>query len=173
MAEYNSNYFDPHRYRIFLSFSKSILLLPPWNWLSLTMHVVTQALEALNKKDITEIKSYGKPPTLVEKVLEAVMILRGAEPSWSEAKRQLGKGMLDWVRWVYAKYIIHNIWILFISLVQAMACCWITPLKPGKNDNLQTFSNTLFWMKSYILWSKFSQTLFLKFQLSVSHHRFR
>ena len=70
------------------------------------MHVVTQALEALNKKDITEIKSYGKPPTLVEKVLEAVMILRGAEPSWSEAKRQLGKGLLDWARWVCAKDII-------------------------------------------------------------------
>jgi len=49
-----------------------------------------QALEALNKKDITEIKSYGKPPPLVEKVLEAVMILRGNEPTWAEAKRQLG-----------------------------------------------------------------------------------
>jgi len=47
-------------------------------------------LEALNKKDITEIKSYGKPPPLVEKVLEAVMILRGNEPTWAEAKRQLG-----------------------------------------------------------------------------------
>ena len=49
-----------------------------------------QALEALNKKDITEIKSYGKPPPLVEKCLEAVMILRGNEPTWAEAKRQLG-----------------------------------------------------------------------------------
>ncbi|ESN99364.1 hypothetical protein HELRODRAFT_67097 [Helobdella robusta] len=49
-----------------------------------------KALEALNKKDITEIKSYGKPPMLVEKVLEAVMILRGNEPTWVEAKRQLG-----------------------------------------------------------------------------------
>lgn len=27
------------------------------------------ALEALNKKDITEIKSYGQPPHLVRKVL--------------------------------------------------------------------------------------------------------
>jgi dynein heavy chain len=48
-------------------------------------------LEALNKKDITEIKSYGKPPALVETVLQAVMILRGNEPTWAEAKRQLGK----------------------------------------------------------------------------------
>ncbi len=48
-------------------------------------------MEALNKKDMTEIKSYGRPPTLVEKVMEAVMILRGAEPTWAEAKRQLGK----------------------------------------------------------------------------------
>ncbi|XP_054720078.1 dynein axonemal heavy chain 2-like [Uloborus diversus] len=49
-----------------------------------------KALEALNKKDIGEIKSYSKPPVLVEIVLEAVMILRQSEPSWTEAKRQLG-----------------------------------------------------------------------------------
>lgn len=54
-----------------------------------------QALEALNKKDITEIKSYGKPPPLVEKVLEAVMILRCQEATWAEAKRQLGELLLD------------------------------------------------------------------------------
>ncbi len=49
-----------------------------------------KALESLNKKDVGEIKSYTKPPPLVEKVLEAVMILRGNEPSWAESKRQLG-----------------------------------------------------------------------------------
>ena len=51
---------------------------------------IPQALESLNKKDMTEIKSYGRPPTLVEKVMEAVMILRGQDPTWAEAKRQLG-----------------------------------------------------------------------------------
>ncbi|GFT28694.1 dynein heavy chain 2, axonemal [Trichonephila clavipes] len=49
-----------------------------------------KALEALNKRDIGEIKSYAKPPVIVEMVLEAVMILRNSEPSWAEAKRQLG-----------------------------------------------------------------------------------
>ncbi|XP_078526452.1 dynein axonemal heavy chain 2 isoform X1 [Lissotriton helveticus] len=49
-----------------------------------------RALEALNKKDLTEIKSYGRPPVLVETVMQAVMILRGNEPTWAEAKRQLG-----------------------------------------------------------------------------------
>ncbi|XP_064639639.1 dynein axonemal heavy chain 2-like isoform X2 [Lineus longissimus] len=49
-----------------------------------------KALESLNKKDIGEIKSYGRPPQLVETVMQAVMILRGQEPSWGEAKRQLG-----------------------------------------------------------------------------------
>ena len=48
-------------------------------------------MESLNKKDMTEIKSYGRPPALVEKVMEAVMILRGQEPTWMEAKRQLGR----------------------------------------------------------------------------------
>ena len=49
-----------------------------------------KALESLNKKDMTEIKTYGRPPPLVEKVMEAVMILKGNEPTWNEAKRQLG-----------------------------------------------------------------------------------
>ena len=49
-----------------------------------------KALENINKKDLNEIRSYGKPPPLVEKVLEAVMVLRKNEPTWDEAKRQLG-----------------------------------------------------------------------------------
>lgn len=50
-----------------------------------------QALESLNKKDMTEIKSYGRPPPLVEKVMAAVMTLQCKEPTWAEAKRQLGE----------------------------------------------------------------------------------
>lgn len=49
-----------------------------------------QALDALNKKDLTEIKSYPKPPYKVEMVMEAVMVLKKVEPTWAEAKRQLG-----------------------------------------------------------------------------------
>ncbi|KAJ1562004.1 Dynein heavy chain 2, axonemal, partial [Cladochytrium tenue] len=49
-----------------------------------------KALEGINKKDLNEIRSYGKPPPLVEKVMEAVMILKKCEPTWDEAKRQLG-----------------------------------------------------------------------------------
>ncbi|KAK2576900.1 hypothetical protein KPH14_005525 [Odynerus spinipes] len=48
------------------------------------------ALEALNKKDLAEIKSFARPPPKVEMVMEAVMILKNAEPSWAESKRQLG-----------------------------------------------------------------------------------
>ena len=36
------------------------------------------------------MKAYGRPPALVETVMQAVMILKGADPSWAEAKRQLG-----------------------------------------------------------------------------------
>ncbi|KAK1890151.1 Dynein heavy chain 2 axonemal, partial [Dissostichus eleginoides] len=50
-----------------------------------------RALESLNKKDMTEIKSYGRPPTLVETVMTAVMTLLGKEPTWAEAKRQIGE----------------------------------------------------------------------------------
>ncbi|RZC39320.1 dynein heavy chain 2, axonemal-like [Asbolus verrucosus] len=44
-----------------------------------------RALDALSKKDISEMKSYGKPPQKVEMVMEAV------EPTWAESKRQLGE----------------------------------------------------------------------------------
>ncbi|KAM9425745.1 dynein axonemal heavy chain 2 [Pholidichthys leucotaenia] len=50
-----------------------------------------KALESLNKKDMTQIKSYGRPPALVETVMHAVMTLLGKEATWAEAKRQLGE----------------------------------------------------------------------------------
>ena len=56
-----------------------------------------KALEALNKRDLTEIRSFARPPILVERVLEAVMILRKSEPTWNEAKRQLSKLVEDCV----------------------------------------------------------------------------
>eukprot|EP01135_Chromosphaera_perkinsii_P000405 Nk52_evm52s78 gene=Nk52_evmTU52s78 len=54
------------------------------------LEAAEKALDALSKKDIGEVKSYGKPPAHVEMVLEAVMILLKCEPTWAEAKRQLG-----------------------------------------------------------------------------------
>ncbi|XP_040202767.1 dynein heavy chain 2, axonemal [Rana temporaria] len=50
-----------------------------------------KALDSLNKRDLTEIRAYGRPPALVETVMQAVMTLRGNEPTWAEAKRQLGE----------------------------------------------------------------------------------
>jgi dynein heavy chain len=52
--------------------------------------MANKALEGINKKDLNEIKVFGKPPPLVEKVMEGVLILRKNEPTWEEAKRQLG-----------------------------------------------------------------------------------
>jgi len=49
-----------------------------------------QALLSLNKKDLSEVKSYSQPPLLVAKVMEAVMVLKNVEPTWAEAKKQLG-----------------------------------------------------------------------------------
>ncbi|GLG99034.1 Dynein heavy chain, cytoplasmic, partial [Gryllus bimaculatus] len=58
-----------------------------------------RALDSLNKRDMTEVKSYGRPPPKVEMVMEAVMILKQADPTWAEAKRQLGQtNFLDQLR---------------------------------------------------------------------------
>ncbi|XP_050531221.1 dynein axonemal heavy chain 2 isoform X2 [Daktulosphaira vitifoliae] len=48
------------------------------------------ALNSLNKKDLSEVKSFSRPPDRVKLVLEAVMTLKQSEPTWNEAKRQLG-----------------------------------------------------------------------------------
>ena len=49
-----------------------------------------KALEMLNKKDMAEVKAYAKPPKAVETTMEAVMVLRKSDPTWAEAKKQLG-----------------------------------------------------------------------------------
>ena len=54
------------------------------------LNAAVKALDAINKKDLNELRSYGKPPPLVEKVMEAVMVLKKCEPTWDESKRQLG-----------------------------------------------------------------------------------
>lgn len=75
-----------------------------------------KALESLNKKDMTEIKSYSIPPPLVQKVMEAVMILRGHEPTWAEAKRQLGKRFIDFL--IYCKNKSQYIFVFcFLSQI--------------------------------------------------------
>eukprot|EP00929_Paragymnodinium_shiwhaense_P038463 TRINITY_DN20312_c0_g2_i5.p1 TRINITY_DN20312_c0_g2~~TRINITY_DN20312_c0_g2_i5.p1 ORF type:complete len:4212 (-),score=1387.32 TRINITY_DN20312_c0_g2_i5:193-12828(-) len=48
-----------------------------------------KALDSLDKKDIQEIKSFAKPPPLVEVVLSAVCLLLGAKENWDEAKKQM------------------------------------------------------------------------------------
>ncbi|GLD53606.1 dynein axonemal heavy chain 2 [Lates japonicus] len=49
------------------------------------------AVESLDKKDMTKIKPHGRPPALVETVMQAVVILQGKEPTWAGAKSQLGE----------------------------------------------------------------------------------
>merc|ERR1712151_168953 len=48
-----------------------------------------KSLDALDKKDIQEIKSFAKPPPLVEVVLSAVCLLLGAKETWDDAKKQM------------------------------------------------------------------------------------
>jgi dynein axonemal heavy chain len=48
------------------------------------------ALDKLSKSAVTEIKSYSKPPALVEKVMSAVMIVLTKEATWASAKKELG-----------------------------------------------------------------------------------
>lgn len=46
-----------------------------------------KSLDALDKKDITEIKNFIKPPAAVQTVMEAVNVLLGEKPDWDTAKK--------------------------------------------------------------------------------------
>ncbi|XP_001850815.2 dynein heavy chain 6, axonemal [Culex quinquefasciatus] len=51
-----------------------------------TLQAAQDALKALNKNDINELRVFQKPPKLVQFVMEAVLILLGAKTDWNSAK---------------------------------------------------------------------------------------
>jgi len=52
-------------------------------------YAAVESLNALDSKDITEIKAFANPPALVATVLGAVCLLLGVKESWDEAKKQM------------------------------------------------------------------------------------
>uniref|UniRef100_A0A0G4I0U0 Uncharacterized protein n=1 Tax=Chromera velia CCMP2878 TaxID=1169474 RepID=A0A0G4I0U0_9ALVE len=55
------------------------------------LEAALSALDSLDQKDITEIKSFPKPPPLVMMTMEAVNLLLGEKTDWDTAKKVLGK----------------------------------------------------------------------------------
>eukprot|EP00198_Chlamydomonas_reinhardtii_P006936 XP_001696272.1 dynein heavy chain 3 [Chlamydomonas reinhardtii] len=55
------------------------------------LEAAERALSALNKTDIIEIKTFTKPPALVQTTMEAVCILLQERADWDTAKRLLGE----------------------------------------------------------------------------------
>eukprot|EP00960_Hanusia_phi_P070417 767305-Hanusia_phi.AAC.13 len=49
------------------------------------------ALNSLTKSDITEVKSFAKPPPLVQTTMEAVCVLLGRKADWENSKKLLGE----------------------------------------------------------------------------------
>ena len=45
-----------------------------------------KALDSLNKSDITEMKSFAKPPDMVVTVMDAVCLLKGVKTGWDQSK---------------------------------------------------------------------------------------
>ena len=55
------------------------------------MKEAEEALKKLDKKDITEVRSFPKPPPAVRTVMEAVCLLLGEKMDWDSAKAVLGR----------------------------------------------------------------------------------
>ena len=54
-------------------------------------HKAVKALSKLDKKDISEMKTFTTPPEMVGVVMEAVCLLLGRKQTWVEAKKVLGE----------------------------------------------------------------------------------
>ena len=54
-----------------------------------------KALESLNPKDISEIRTFSSPPTLVVYTLEAIAILLDSKSDWDSIKRMLNMGFIE------------------------------------------------------------------------------
>jgi hypothetical protein len=55
------------------------------------LNAAVAALNSLTKGDITEVKSFAKPPPLVQTTMEAVCVLLGRKPDWETSKKLLGE----------------------------------------------------------------------------------
>eukprot|EP00928_Gymnodinium_smaydae_P048232 TRINITY_DN3222_c2_g2_i2.p1 TRINITY_DN3222_c2_g2~~TRINITY_DN3222_c2_g2_i2.p1 ORF type:complete len:3935 (+),score=1014.18 TRINITY_DN3222_c2_g2_i2:1731-11807(+) len=53
------------------------------------LEAAMDALEKLDKKSISEVKAYAKPPEMVMKTMCAVMTVMEKQPSWAQAKTEL------------------------------------------------------------------------------------
>ena len=53
-------------------------------------HSAIASLKSLSKNDLVEVKTYTKPPALVQKVMEAVCTLLNTKTDWDTAKKLLG-----------------------------------------------------------------------------------
>ena len=53
------------------------------------LNAALTALNSLNKNDITEIKSFSKPPPLVLTTMEAVCVLFGQKADWDTSKKAM------------------------------------------------------------------------------------
>ena len=55
------------------------------------LNAAVSALNSLTKGDITEVKSFAKPPPLVQTTMEAVCVLLGRKADWDTSKKLLGE----------------------------------------------------------------------------------
>lgn len=79
----------------------------------LIINTFVQALDALDKNDIAEVRVFSNPPELVATVMEAICLLFKVRPDWASAKSLLGdaglmKKMIDYDKVnYYLKFIMH------------------------------------------------------------------
>ena len=70
--------------------SASVLSEEEMQALSPMLEAAMSAVNSLSKGSLTEIKAFSKPPQTVKLVMDAVCVVLGVAPSWTESKKLLG-----------------------------------------------------------------------------------
>jgi hypothetical protein len=89
------------------------------------LNAAIDSLKALNKNDIVEIKSFAKPPPLVQMTLEAVCILKQEKPDW-DTVRKPGSSKRATDKWCTAPTVAAMTHMMR-TVVAALCVCHGTP----------------------------------------------
>jgi dynein heavy chain len=89
------------------------------------LSAAVKALDSLSKSDITEVKSFTKPPPAVQTVMEAVCILLEHKPDWDTSKKLLGDSNFMQNLKEYDKDNIPEKSLKKVSKAATSLCMWV------------------------------------------------
>ncbi|CEM19434.1 unnamed protein product [Vitrella brassicaformis CCMP3155] len=118
-------------------------------------YAAIKALDSLDKKDIQEVKSFAKPPQLVETVMSAVCLFLGRKQTWDDAKKLLNEANFMQQLKEYNKDAISN-----KLMQQAQKYITMEDFNPQKVSTVSKAATSLcMWVKAMDTYAKVARNI--------------